>query len=93
MEILKMKKYIVDDTYRDEITKFESYDDAIDYCNEQEIIYYHVAMNYLIENDCSLYDSIQSCVDMGMELDGINSETLANVHYQDALINSIKEIS
>jgi len=88
-----MEKYIVDDTYRDEITKFESYDDAIRYCYEQEIICYSQAMNYLIENDCSLYESIQSCVDMGFELKGINSETLANVHYQDALMNSIKEIN
>jgi hypothetical protein len=88
-----MEKYIVSDTYRDEITRFESYDEAIQYCNEQSIIYYHVAMNYLIENDCSLHDSIQSCVEMGMELEGINSEALASVHYQDALINSIKEVS
>ena len=87
-----MSRYIVDDQYRDEQNSFNTYDEAIEWCNEQEIIYYGVAMNYLIDYDCSLVDSIASAHDMGLSLENITSETLANIHYQDSLINSIKEV-
>ena len=87
-----MSRYIVDDQYRDEQNSFNTYDKAIEWCNEQEIIYYGVAMNYLIDYDCSLVDSIASAHDMGLSLENITSETLANIHYQDSLINSIKEV-
>ena len=87
-----MSRYIVDDQYRDEQSSFDTYDKAIEWCNEQEIIYYGVAMNYLIDYDCSLVDSIASAHDMGLSLENITSETLANIHYQDSLINSIKEV-
>ena len=87
-----MSRYIVDDQYRDEQNSFNTYEKAIEWCNEQEIIYYGVAMNYLIDYDCSLVDSITSAHDMGYSLENITSETLANIHYQDSLINSIKEV-
>ena len=87
-----MSRYIVDDQYRDEQNSFATYDKAIEWCNEQEIIYYGVAMNYLIDFDCSLVDSIASAHEMGYSLENITSETLANIHYQDSLINSIKEV-
>ena len=87
-----MSRYIVDDQYRDEQNSFDTYEKAIEWCNEQEIIYYGVAMNYLIDYDCSLDDSISSAMDMGYSLENINSEVLANIHYQDSLINSIKEV-
>jgi hypothetical protein len=87
-----MSRYTVDDQYRDEQNSFDTYDKAIEWCNEQEIIYYGVAMNYLIDYDCSLVDSIASAHDMGLSLENITSETLANIHYQDSLINSIKEV-
>ncbi len=87
-----MSRYIVDDQYRDEKNSFDTYEKAIEWCNEQEIIYYGVAMNYLIDYDCSLVDSIASAHDMGLSLENITSETLANIHYQDSLINSIKEV-
>ncbi len=87
-----MSRYIVDDQYRDEQNSFNTYEKAIEWCNEQEIIYYGVAMNYLIDYDCSLVDSIASAHDMGLSLENITSETLANIHYQDSLINSIKEV-
>jgi len=87
-----MSRYIVDDQYRDEQNSFKTYEMAIDWCNEQEIIYYGVAMNYLIDFDCSLVDSITSAYDMGYSLENITSEMLATIHYQDSLINSIKEV-
>ena len=45
-----------------------------------EIIYYFVAMRYLKENDCSLSESIEIAVEMGLTLENINSEKLASLH-------------
>ena len=86
------KKYVVDDQYLDEQVKFDDYDQAIEYCYEQEIIYYSKAMNYLIENDCSLRESMAIASEYGIDDPSeLNSEYLATIHYQDALINSIGE--
>jgi len=85
--------YSVDDTYHNEIMKFEDYDQAIEWCQEQEIIYYHKAIQYLAENDPSLVDSLQASNEMGCTLENLNSETLATIHLQDALINSITEVN
>ena len=85
-------KYIIDDQYLDEQVKFDDYDEAIEYCYEQEIIYYSKAMNYLIENDASLKDSLAIATEYGIDDPSkLNSEYLATIHYQDALINSIGE--
>ena len=85
-------KYIIDDQYLDEQIKFDDYDEAIEYCYEQEIIYYSKAMNYLIENDASLKDSLAIATEYGIDDPSkLNSEYLATIHYQDALINSIGE--
>ena len=86
------KKYVVDDQYLDEQVKFDDYDQAIEYCYEQEIIYYSKAMNYLIENDCSLRESMAIASEYGIDDPSkLNSEYLATIHYQDALINTIGE--
>ena len=85
-------KYIIDDQYLDEQIKFDDYNEAIEYCYEQEIIYYSKAMNYLIENDCSLRESMAIASEYGIDDPSeLNSEYLASIHYQDALINSIGE--
>ena len=85
-------KYIIDDQYLDEQVKFDDYNEAIEYCYEQEIIYYSKAMNYLIENDVSLKDSLAIATEYGIDDPSkLNSEYLATIHYQDALINSIGE--
>jgi hypothetical protein len=50
-------------------------------------------MNYLIENDCSLKESFAIASEYGTtDLSGLSSEYLASIHYQDSLINSIKEV-
>ena len=87
-----MKKYIVKDHYLNEDFNFEDYDQAIEYCYEQEIIYYSKAMNYLIENDPSLRESMAIANEYGSDIERINSEYLATIHYQDSLINSIEEV-
>lgn len=45
-----------------------------------DIIYYNRAMNYLSENDFSLTQSIELAVEMGYQLENINSELLATLH-------------
>ena len=45
-----------------------------------EIIYYSTAMKYLTEHDISLSESIEIAIDMGFDLENINSETLASLH-------------
>ena len=86
-------KYIIDDQYLDEQVKFDDYDEAIEYCYEQEIIYYSKAMDYLMENDASLKDSLAIATEYGIDDPSeLNSEYLATIHYQDALINSIGEV-
>lgn len=84
-------KYIIKDDYRDETETFDNYDDAVEWCYEQEIIYYSTAMNYLFENDASLTQSTELAYEMGLEAKGINSELLATLLYQSNLVNSITE--
>ena len=50
------------------------------YAFDVEIIYYSTAMKYLTEHDTSLSESIEIAVDMGYELENINSELLASLH-------------
>lgn len=45
-----------------------------------DIIYYYKAMEYLADNDNSLSESINIAVDMGYELENINSELLASLY-------------
>jgi hypothetical protein len=44
-----------------------------------EIIYYSVAMDYLIKHDTSLTDSIELALDYGFKLEDLNSEILASL--------------
>jgi hypothetical protein len=71
---------------------FETQDKAIDYCYEQEIIYYYKATEYLLENDSSLRDSLDLAHDMGFSLENLNSEVLATLLYQRDLLESIEEV-
>jgi len=83
--------YIVDDKYHGEKEKFDTHEEAVQFCLESDILYYNRAMEYLSENDWTLTESLQLAHEMGFSLENLNSETLATIHYQDALINSIKE--
>jgi hypothetical protein len=44
-----------------------------------EIIYYSVAMDYLIKHDTSLTDSIELALEYGFKLEDLNSEILASL--------------
>ena len=84
--------YVLDDQFNDEILKFDELDDLIDHINESDIIGYGQAMNYLIENDCSLSVSMGLAHDMGCSLESLGSELLATLHYHQMLHESISEV-
>ena len=46
---------------------------------DEEVIYYSVAMDYLMENDPSLNESLSIAQEMGFEVNNLNSETLASL--------------
>ena len=84
--------YVLDDQFNDEITKWNDMVDLEMYIQECEIIGYSQAMNYLIENDCSLSVSMGLAHDMGYSLESLGSEDLATLHYRHRLHQSIKEV-
>ena len=45
-----------------------------------EIIYYYKAMQYLLEHDTSLTESLELAAEYGYETQNLNSETLASLH-------------
>jgi DNA helicase TIP49 (TBP-interacting protein) len=53
--------------------------------HEQEIVYYHKAIDFLKENDPSLRDSVELAHDIGYEINALNSELLATILLQDML--------
>ena len=71
---------------------FETEDEAIEYCHQEEIIYYYRATEYLLENDSSLRDSLDLASEMGFTLENLNSEVLATLLYQRDLLESIEEV-
>ena len=73
------------EVYADGMT-FDEFADAVSvYISEQEIIYYHEAMKYLSNHDASLSESIAMASEMGYDIDSVNSELLATLHYQNYL--------
>ncbi|MCQ2075969.1 MAG: hypothetical protein MJZ20_02900 [Bacteroidaceae bacterium] len=59
---------------------------------EQEIIYHSRAMNYLMDNDASLQDSLALAHEYGYTCDKLNSETLATLLYQDNLQRNLSNL-
>lgn len=78
-------------TYKVEEEVFDTYEEAVEYCYEQEIIYYHTAMEYLMETDASLTESMELAYEMGLEAKDISSEVLATLIYQRELVDLITE--
>lgn len=60
--------------------------------SEQEIIYYHKAIEYIAERDPSLVNCVSMASDLGYELKDINSELLATILYQDNLNTELSEL-
>lgn len=76
----------------DEITEDETRDILGQAINEEEIIYYSRAMEYLMENDTSLQESISLAADMGYETKALNSELLATLLFQQNLREELDKL-
>lgn len=65
----------------DDINSYDDLYNAIEENNgfEVEIIYYQTAMEYLMQNDCSLQYSLELAGDMGFTPENLNSEILASL--------------
>ena len=73
---------------------FDEYEQRIvDSINEEEIIYYHKAIDYLKENDNSLFESLSIAAEYGYNVESLNSELLATLLYQQNLHIEWSEIS
>lgn len=82
----------LDEIYQDGMT-FDELSEAVEqWINEQEIIYYNRAMNYLIDNDASLTRSLEIAREMGYDTASLNSELLATLVYQEDLRDEWYEV-
>jgi hypothetical protein len=77
--------HIDDILHYNEIEDINNSDDLLELIEDNngfdiDIIYYSKAIKYLAENDASLNQSIDLAVDMGYELQNVNSELLASLH-------------
>jgi len=77
--------HIDDILHYNEIEYINNSDDLLELIEDNngfniDIIYYSKAIKYLTENDASLSESIELAVDMGYELENVNSELLASLH-------------
>ena len=74
----------IDVLYLVDVETVEDYDDIYDQIQDNggfdiDVIYYHTAMEYLMENDNSLQESLGIASEMGFEVESLNSETLASL--------------
>ena len=58
----------------------------------EEIIYYHKAIDYLKTNDASLNESLELADEMGFEVLSLNSEVLATLLYQRDLLEQLEDL-
>ena len=56
-----------------------------EYVNSEEFTYYDDAIEYLSKNDASLQESIELAQDRGYDISNLTSDTLASLHYKNAL--------
>lgn len=75
---------IMDYFQTDELEDINDYDELEEKLSDEcafdvEIIYYYKAMEYLMENDTSLHESMEIADEYGYEPKNINSELLASL--------------
>lgn len=78
--------YYNEDTFTDFCDKVN---DAI---MHEEVIYYHEAIKYLMNEDASLSDSLDIASEYGYTTEQLNSELLATLLYQQRLTEQWYEI-
>eukprot|EP00919_Chromeraceae_sp_WS-2016_P045472 GHVR01108272.1.p1 GENE.GHVR01108272.1~~GHVR01108272.1.p1 ORF type:complete len:112 (-),score=14.51 GHVR01108272.1:303-638(-) len=76
---------------------FDNASDLIDNMNtqidENEVIYYSNAIEYLAENDASLKDSLSLADELGYEVKNINSELLATLLQQQNMRDKLSKLT
>lgn len=67
--------------FSDDVNSFDELTEAIEDGRgfDIDVIYYHTAMEYLMENDSSLTESMELASEYGYQLTDINSELLASL--------------
>lgn len=68
-------------------------DKVIEAIQQEEIIYYSNAMEYLSKEDASLSQSLEIASDLGYTTENLNSELLATLLYQSNLMDQWSNIS
>lgn len=70
----------------------ESIEEIETMISEHDVIYYNVAMEFLMEHDSSLCKSLGLAVDMGYDAENLNSELLATILFQDLAMSELSEL-
>ena len=87
-------EYIINfKVFQDKDESFTGFCDTVNVqIDESEVIYYSRAINFLMENDISLTESMQLASDFGYSPENINSELLATLLLQSELRSNFNEI-
>ena len=76
-----------------EFNDLEEFNETLNDCiNEQEIIYYSVAMEFLRDNDTSLRESLEIAEEYGYSPNNLSSEILATLLIQKYMHNEAGEL-
>ena len=96
---LKDSEYLVDiidyvqiEAYIDEWIDKDLEEELTTWIYEHEVIYYHVAIEWLANNDPSLSDSMELAQEYDMKPKNITSEYLATVLQQQYAIEELSEL-
>ncbi len=91
-EIIKNTTWLkdhIDAPYITNSESFENKDELIEYLQERigdcDVIYYRTALEFLLEHDCSLGESLEIAHEFGYTTDKLNSELLATLLLQQKL--------
>ncbi len=77
----------------DEIDLNEFQEQAQDYIDQSvQVIYYATAIDYLVKNDPSLYNSLEIARECGFEIQSINSELLATLLVQRECCDELQQL-
>ena len=96
IELFESTKFLGDYIDVASLNEDQDFSDFCDNVNTQideaNVIYYSTAMNFLMENDCSLNESMELAADYGYNTENINSELLATLLLQSELRSNFREI-
>jgi hypothetical protein len=83
----------INDILEIDFTDLDDFNECLnDHINNEEVIYYHVAMNFLNEHDISLRESLNIAEEYGCSLTNLSSEILATLLLQKYLHDETAEL-